>query len=95
MLPPPDHEIVLDSGRKRCPGTQRRRRRLKVAAPAADGRAAHLRPPSTGWQPPCGDSPCKPGRPGEAKGIRVTGVGDLLTNIGGCCNPLPGDEIIG
>jgi guanosine-3',5'-bis(diphosphate) 3'-pyrophosphohydrolase len=33
--------------------------------------------------------------PSEAKGVRVTGVGDLLTNIGGCCNPLPGDEIIG
>jgi guanosine-3',5'-bis(diphosphate) 3'-pyrophosphohydrolase len=39
--------------------------------------------------------PRKPGRPSEAKGVRVTGVGDLLTNIGGCCNPLPGDEIIG
>jgi guanosine-3',5'-bis(diphosphate) 3'-pyrophosphohydrolase len=32
---------------------------------------------------------------GEAKGVRVTGVGDLLTHIGGCCNPLPGDKIIG
>jgi guanosine-3',5'-bis(diphosphate) 3'-pyrophosphohydrolase len=32
---------------------------------------------------------------GEAKGVTVTGVGDLLTNIGGCCNPLPGDKIIG
>jgi len=31
----------------------------------------------------------------EAPGIRVTGVGDLLTRLGGCCNPLPGDEIIG
>jgi guanosine-3',5'-bis(diphosphate) 3'-pyrophosphohydrolase len=35
------------------------------------------------------------GRPGETPGIRVTGVGDLLTQLGGCCNPLPGDEIIG
>jgi GTP pyrophosphokinase len=33
--------------------------------------------------------------PPEGAGIRVTGVGDLLTNIGGCCNPLPGDAIIG
>jgi guanosine-3',5'-bis(diphosphate) 3'-pyrophosphohydrolase len=32
---------------------------------------------------------------GEAKGVTVTGVGDLLTHIGGCCNPLPGDKIIG
>jgi guanosine-3',5'-bis(diphosphate) 3'-pyrophosphohydrolase len=31
----------------------------------------------------------------EAPGIRVTGVGDLLTRLGGCCNHLPGDEIIG
>lgn len=31
----------------------------------------------------------------EAPGIQVTGVGDLLTRIGGCCNPLPGDDIIG
>ncbi len=33
--------------------------------------------------------------PTEAPGIKVTGVGDLLTHLGGCCNPLPGDEIIG
>jgi len=33
--------------------------------------------------------------PAEVAGIRVTGVGDLLTHIGGCCNPLPGDEITG
>ena len=33
--------------------------------------------------------------PPEGAGIRVTGVGDLLTSIGGCCNPLPGDAIIG
>jgi guanosine-3',5'-bis(diphosphate) 3'-pyrophosphohydrolase len=33
--------------------------------------------------------------PAEGAGIRVTGVGDLLTKIGGCCNPLPGDAIIG
>jgi guanosine-3',5'-bis(diphosphate) 3'-pyrophosphohydrolase len=33
--------------------------------------------------------------PAEGAGIRVTGVGELLTKIGGCCNPLPGDAIIG
>ena len=27
--------------------------------------------------------------------IRVLGVGDLLTNLGGCCHPVPGDKIIG
>jgi GTP pyrophosphokinase len=31
----------------------------------------------------------------EAPGVRVKGVGDLLTRLGGCCNPLPGDDIIG
>jgi len=28
-------------------------------------------------------------------GVRVRGVGDLLTHVGGCCNPLPGDDIVG
>lgn len=28
-------------------------------------------------------------------GIRVRGVGDLLTNLARCCNPLPGDGIVG
>lgn len=26
---------------------------------------------------------------------RVAGVGDLLTRLAGCCNPVPGDEIVG
>jgi len=30
-----------------------------------------------------------------SSGIRVLGVGDLLTNLARCCNPVPGDEIIG
>ncbi len=33
--------------------------------------------------------------PPEAADITVMGVGDLLTHIGRCCNPLPGDDIIG
>ena len=28
-------------------------------------------------------------------GIRVLGVGDLLTRMGRCCGPIPGDEIVG
>jgi GTP pyrophosphokinase len=28
-------------------------------------------------------------------GIQVLGVGDLLTQLAPCCNPLPGDHIIG
>lgn len=27
--------------------------------------------------------------------VQVLGVGDLATNLAGCCNPLPGDNIIG
>jgi GTP pyrophosphokinase len=33
--------------------------------------------------------------PAPATGIRVRGVGDLLTNLAHCCNPLPGDNIVG
>ena len=28
-------------------------------------------------------------------GLRVLGVGDLLTNLAPCCNPVPGDDIVG
>ena len=27
--------------------------------------------------------------------VQVLGVGDLLTNLAGCCRPVPGDEIVG
>jgi GTP pyrophosphokinase len=38
----------------------------------------------------------KPAMPTTGKtGIRVMGVGDLLTRLGTCCKPLPGDAIIG
>jgi RelA/SpoT family (p)ppGpp synthetase len=30
-----------------------------------------------------------------ADGVAVQGVGDLLTKTAGCCNPLPGDDILG
>jgi GTP pyrophosphokinase len=30
-----------------------------------------------------------------SSGVQVLGVGDLLTHLAGCCNPLPGDDIIG
>ena len=32
---------------------------------------------------------------GPASGVQVLGVGDLLTNIARCCNPIMGDEITG
>jgi GTP pyrophosphokinase len=30
-----------------------------------------------------------------SSGVKVLGVGDLLTHIAPCCQPVPGDEIIG
>ncbi|MDA1035873.1 MAG: bifunctional (p)ppGpp synthetase/guanosine-3',5'-bis(diphosphate) 3'-pyrophosphohydrolase [Chloroflexi bacterium] len=32
---------------------------------------------------------------GTTAGITVLGVGDLLTRMGECCHPLPGDDIVG
>lgn len=37
----------------------------------------------------------RPLPPSPAAGVRVNGVGDLLTNLAHCCNPLPGDDIVG
>jgi len=34
-----------------------------------------------------------PSKPTSA--VKVRGVGDLLTNLARCCNPMPGDQIIG
>ncbi|MCH8995087.1 MAG: bifunctional (p)ppGpp synthetase/guanosine-3',5'-bis(diphosphate) 3'-pyrophosphohydrolase [Chloroflexi bacterium] len=36
-----------------------------------------------------------PRRPVPAGGIQVLGAGDLLTQLAQCCNPVPGDEILG
>lgn len=33
--------------------------------------------------------------PEAVKGIRVMGVGDLLTKLARCCSPVPGDDIVG
>ncbi len=32
---------------------------------------------------------------GITRGIQVMGVGDLLTRVGRCCSPVPGDRIVG
>ena len=36
-----------------------------------------------------------PRKPGVSSAVQVMGVGDLLTQLAPCCNPMPGDEIIG
>jgi GTP pyrophosphokinase len=37
----------------------------------------------------------RPGAPKEAAEVSVLGLTGLLTNLGRCCNPVPGDPIIG
>jgi guanosine-3',5'-bis(diphosphate) 3'-pyrophosphohydrolase len=38
----------------------------------------------------------KPSRPREAEeGVRIHGIDDILVRFSKCCNPVPGDEIIG
>jgi GTP pyrophosphokinase len=34
-------------------------------------------------------------KPSPARGMEVQGVGNLLTQFAACCNPLPGDNIVG
>jgi GTP pyrophosphokinase len=36
-----------------------------------------------------------PSQAGTPSGVTIQGVGNLLTRMGRCCNPLPGDEIVG
>ncbi len=36
-----------------------------------------------------------PSRPGSRNDIQIEGVGNLLTQLAGCCQPVPGDPIVG
>ena len=49
----------------------------------------------TGTRPGEGPQPAEVPLSSPTTGIQVLGVGDLLTRMGRCCNPLPGDDIIG
>lgn len=59
--------------------------------------AAHLQIEEAKEEPP----PPSPGARADAApalggpGVRVLGVGNLLTTIARCCNPVPGDQIVG
>ena len=56
------------------------------------GRALELAKPEEEFL----EIPSVPAMPAAtATGIRVSGVGDLLTHLARCCNPLPGDDIVG
>ncbi|HZU06424.1 MAG TPA: bifunctional (p)ppGpp synthetase/guanosine-3',5'-bis(diphosphate) 3'-pyrophosphohydrolase [Chloroflexota bacterium] len=47
--------------------------------------------------PPPPPPPAPPAAPGDnaVRGLRVRGVGDLLTRLAHCCNPVPGDPVVG
>ncbi|MHB1140657.1 MAG: GTP diphosphokinase [Sulfuricaulis sp.] len=36
-----------------------------------------------------------PGAPAKPSGVTIQGIGNLLTRVARCCNPLPGDPIVG
>jgi GTP pyrophosphokinase len=36
-----------------------------------------------------------PGAPAKPSGVTIQGIGNLLTRMARCCNPLPGDPIVG
>ena len=62
---------------------------LSIAQVASRLTAAHEPPRSRASADPY------PAVEPPAPSLTVLGVGDLLTRMGECCNPLPGDEIVG
>ena len=39
--------------------------------------------------------PRRPSKPGRRGDVHIRGVGNLLTQLAGCCQPVPGDPIVG
>jgi GTP pyrophosphokinase len=63
---------------------------------------AHLLPPEKLAQPPPVEPPSrlaaifrKMARLPGSGGVRISGIDDVLVRFGRCCNPVPGDEIVG
>jgi len=54
-------------------------------------RAVEREEPQLGMLEPAG----RPSSPKESVAVSVLGLSGLLTNLGRCCNPVPGDPIIG
>jgi GTP pyrophosphokinase len=53
--------------------------------------SSELKPPADQDELPA----LRPASAPSPSAVRVLGVGDLLTRLANCCNPVPGDEIIG
>ena len=66
---------------------------VNVGSIAAKLAAAHEQPVQAAPLPAHGGAVTTPSEP--AKGLRVMGVGALLTRLAACCHPVPGDDIIG
>ena len=45
--------------------------------------------------PEAGGAPAEPAGPVYTSSVQVLGTGDLLTQLARCCNPVPGDAIVG
>ena len=66
------------------------RKVLNLLLPKGAEAAAHLHPVEE-----TGKHASPPTSSGKPAGISIKGVGDILTKLARCCNPVPGDPIVG
>ena len=66
-----------------------------VSLSQISGRIVHHLHREEQEQPQLPLPPLEPRQPVYSSSIRVLGTGDVLSQIARCCNPVPGDEIIG